>query len=139
MNRFLSVTLLALLIHLPGHLDACIGVDLISKEAAAEEFDAAISIEKPGTELVGVRLEFTLKGRLKTFASAKLQIHGDGKQLLQAPITPSKQTPERVVIHFFIAPELVRSCTLVIYHRIEKGKPPYEAIMFEVGRFVEPE
>ena len=70
----------------------------VTSEQAAKDLGATIRTEMVGTNQVGVWLEFAPKGKLQTFSSVKLEIGSDDLRLVAATLSPSKRTPDTVVV-----------------------------------------
>jgi hypothetical protein len=115
---------------------ALVMVETVSREQAAKDFGATISIETVGTNQVGVRLEFVPKGKLQTFSSVELEITSGEHKLVSATLSPLKQTPETVVVHFSTDPVYLPGSRLTLYYKLSSGWPPYAGVQFNVGDFI---
>src|SRR5437773_275877 len=80
--------------------EAMVVLTEVSSERAAKDLGATIRTEMVGTNQVGVWLEFAPKGKLETFSSVQLEITSGERTLVSAMLSPSKQTPDTVVVYF---------------------------------------
>ena len=136
-TRFASLLLLMFLA-----ASRCLGlvlIETVSKERAEKDFGASIRTEAVGTNQVGVWLEFTPKGKLRTLSSVQLEITSGDHKLVSATLAPSKQTPENVVVYFSTDPAYLPGSRLTVFYRISSGYPPYDGIQFNVADFIKHE
>jgi hypothetical protein len=117
---------------------ALVRVERITKEKAEKEFDATVRTEPAGTNQMGVRLEFALQARLKTFSSVQLEITSNGRKVVSATLEPSR-LPDRVVVYFSTAPEYLAGSRFIVYYKISGGFPPFDGIEFAVADFIKHE
>jgi len=105
----------------------------VASEQTAKDLGATIRTEMVGTNQVGVWLEFAPKGKLQTFSSVQLEITSGDRKLVSAMLSPSKQTPDTVVVYFSTDPAYLSTSTLTVFYKISGGFPPYDGIRFKVS------
>ena len=136
MKTLRIISLLIWLFLTSFHCLATIGIETVSKEQAAKDFNATIRTETVGTNQVGVWLEFSPKGKLKTFSSVQLEITSGGQTLVSATLAPSKQTEDVVQVYFMTDPAHLSTIRLTVFYKISGGFPPYDGIRFYVNDFI---
>ena len=136
MKTIQVLALLTLLLLTSSRSFAMVLIQRVSKEQAAKEFGATIRTETVGTNQVAVRLEFTPKGKLRTFSSVRLEIASGERTLVSATLEPSKQTAEAVEVYFLSDPAHLSGSKLTVFYKISSGYPPYEGIQFNVADFI---
>jgi hypothetical protein len=135
MKTYLKIALLTfLIIAASSRCYADMMITDVASEQAAKDLGAAIRTEMVGTNQVGVWLEFAPKGKLQTFSSVKLEIGSGDQRLVAATLSPSKQTPDTVVVYFSTDPTYLSKSTLTVFYKISGGFPPYDGIRFQSER-----
>jgi hypothetical protein len=128
-----SAVLTFLIIAASSRCYALVMITEVASEPAAKDLGATIRTEMVGTNQVGIWLEFAPKGKLQTFRSVELEIGSGDKKLVTATLSPSKQTPDNVVIYFSTDPAYLPQSTLTVFYKISGGFPPYDGIRFKVN------
>ncbi len=134
MKTLLKITFLTFLVMAASsRCYALVMLTEVSSERAAKDLGATIRTEMIGTNRVGVWLEFAPKGKLQTFSSVQLEITSGERTLVSAMLSPSKQTPDIVVVYFSTDPAYLSTSTLTVFYKISSGEPPYDGIRFKVS------
>ena len=134
MKTLLKITFLTFLVMVASsRCYALVMLTEVSSERAAKDLGATIRTEMVGTNQVGVWLEFAPKGKLETFSSVQLEITSGERTLVSAMLSPSKQTPDTVVVYFSTDAAYLSTSTLTVFYKISSGEPPYDGIRFKVS------
>ena len=135
MKTIRIISVLALVLFASASCFGSILVESVSKERA-RQLGVTITTKIVATNEIGVWLEFAPKGELQTFSSATLEITSEERRLVAATLAPLKQTQDSVVVYFSTDTEHLAESTLMIFHKVSGGFPPYDAFSFNVGDFV---
>src|SRR4051812_48174092 len=97
---------------------AMMSIEQVSK-SRAKELGLDINSKGAGPDAIFVRLEFDVKGDLKTFARVDLDIN-DGQNLkLFASLKEERPKPDRIAVSFSASPAQLENATL----RVVTGFP----------------
>ena len=87
----------------------------VSTGQMAQELGVNIGWKPYNTNDIGVKLEFPPTGKLARFDGCSLEVVSDGRQLVSAPLLPSQQTSNKVVLSFMASPDFVQKSTLTLF------------------------
>jgi hypothetical protein len=110
-------------------------IHVVYKEKEAEELGVKITSEVVGTNLIGVRLEFSRRGELEHFHHGELEVASNGRRLVCATLLPLEQTKDKIVLYFSADPENVKMSTLTVIVSRASGAEP-DGYSFAIKNFV---
>ena len=163
MRTIRNISVLACLVVASFSCFGAICITYVSKEQAANEFDATLRTVLVTTNARSFRLEFAPQGRLQTFLSVHLETTARDGTLIskrlaavnrtvervvrnsafttdtQGNLSPMKEKTATVVVDFSVAAADLGPSRLTFYYETGSGFPHCAGIEFRIADFIKPE
>jgi hypothetical protein len=136
MNTILKTAVLTfLIVGLSRQCYALTMVQGVSSEQEAQELGVKITSKVVGTNLIGIRLELSPRGKLARFHHGELRVASGKRQLLGVTLLPLQQTRDKVVLYFSADADHIKMSTVTIIVSGGSGPDP-DGYSFIIKDFV---